>query len=115
MAIIAERIYSKKQNEGYRVLVDRLWPRGISKETANLDEWCKELAPSTGLRTWFGHKPEKFAEFKKLYLKELAEKEDEAHSLILRAGKRKLLLLYGAKDTRCNHAVILQKFLSKNN
>ena len=114
MEIRIERIYNEKQAKGYRVLVDRIWPRGITKQAARLDEWCKELAPSTELRKWFGHQPEKFTEFKKRYRKELAAKKAEARDLIARAGKGPMLLLYGAKDPECNHAVILQEFLRQS-
>ena len=63
--------------DGYRVLIDRLWPRGVSKERARLDEWARELAPSTELRTWFGHDPERFAEFRRRYLRELAAQDEK--------------------------------------
>lgn len=73
----AKRIYEDlSNNDGYRVLVDRLWPRGVSKEKANLDEWCKEIAPSNELRIWFNHDPDKFLEFKKKYLEELKSNKD---------------------------------------
>lgn len=73
MDITLQRIYANSGQEGFRVLVDRLWPRGISKTDANLDAWWKDLAPSSELRKWFGHDPEKWKEFRKLYLKELSE------------------------------------------
>ena len=72
-----KRVYEdKSKNDGHRILIDRLWPRGVSKEDAHFDEWMKELAPSTELRKWFDHKPERFEEFSKRYKKELAEKKE---------------------------------------
>lgn len=109
---VAKRIYEPaEKDDGYRVLVDRLWPRGISKERAVLDEWAKDIAPSSELRKWFGHDPKKYAEFKRRYIAEV-EKNPEADQII--AGWREhdtVTLLYGAHDTRDNQAVVLQKYL----
>ncbi|MEO6941364.1 MAG: DUF488 domain-containing protein [Candidatus Kapaibacterium sp.] len=104
--------YDKK--DGYRVLVDRLWPRGISKERAHLDLWLKEIAPSTELRKWFGHEPKKWVTFKKKYLAEL--KQNEEVVLILKEAKAKyptVSLLYGAKDEVHNEAIVLMELLGK--
>nr|WP_235807672.1 DUF488 family protein [Limosilactobacillus secaliphilus] len=118
MAIKLERIYTKPADlDGYRILVDRLWPRGISKVNAHLDLWLKEVGPSTELRKWFNHDADKFPEFQKRYLQEL--KTNEAYSQLLSTVKEQLtkgnvILLYGAKDPEHNQAVILQKQLTKD-
>lgn len=110
----AKRIYEDLSNDdGYRVLVDRLWPRGISKEKANLDEWCKEVAPSNELRTWFSHDPDKFLEFKKKYLEELKSNKDLKEILSRWNKKDKVILLYGARDKDCNQAVVLLEYIKQ--
>ena len=107
-----KRVYEdKSKDDGYRVFVDRLWPRGVSKEDAHFDEWMKELAPSTELRKWFDHKPERFEEFSKRYKKELAEKKELLDKLKELAKKRKVTLLFAAKDTEINNAVVIQEVL----
>ena len=95
-------------SDGTRILVDRLWPRGLSKNKAALDGWNKQVAPSTALRQWFGHRPERFQEFAKRYRAELKGNPavDE-----LRALKGKVTLVYGARDPAINHAVVLAKVL----
>jgi uncharacterized protein YeaO (DUF488 family) len=110
MHILINRIYNEAP-AGYRVLVDRLWPRGISRQKAALDEWCKTLAPSPGLRQWFNHEPARWPEFQKDYTAELSANRPEAAALLKRAGKGPLVLLYGAKDTEHTNALVLQKFL----
>lgn len=112
MPIYLERIYDPPQHKGYRVLADRLWPRGMTKEKAAIDEWCKDLAPSSDLRRWYGHDPDKGAEFSKRYLKELKSSDDAAHGLLKRAGKKPLILLSGTKDMDHAHIIVLKKFLS---
>lgn len=96
------------QDEGYRVFVDRLWPRGMSKDELHFDAWCKDLAPSPELRKWFGHKVENWDKFRNDYQAELRAKEQEARmrELIKQAGGH-MTLLYGARDTEHNHALIL--------
>ncbi|WP_341778865.1 DUF488 domain-containing protein [Levilactobacillus sp. HBUAS70063] len=115
MAIKCERIYTKPADlDGYRVLVDRLWPRGISKVNAQLATWEKEMGPTTDLRKWFNHDPEKFPEFKKRYVAELEENEALPAFLDLVATQlvdQDVILLYGAKDEEHNQAVILKDFL----
>lgn len=107
-----KRIYDEPvQRDGTRVLVDRLWPRGISKEEAALDMWLKDIAPSDELRTWFGHKPERFAEFSQKYRQELSDNPALATLQELARKSEQLTLLYGAKDTEHNQAVVLQKLL----
>lgn len=109
-----KRVYDEPSSaDGYRVLVDRLWPRGVSKEAAQLDEWAKDLAPSPGLRKWFDHQPDKFVEFTERYQEELSNNSYIAQFLKLVKNERVVSLLYGAKDLSINHAVILQQFLEK--
>lgn len=110
--ITLKRIYEEAEDDdGYRILVDRIWPRGISKERAQLDEWNKHVAPSTELRKWFGHKPERFEEFKKKYKKELESQTDDLEC-IQKVGKdHKICILYGAKDEKHNQAVVLKSVL----
>lgn len=118
MKLTVERIYTKPADlNGYRILVDRLWPRGISKINAHLDWWAKQVGPSNELRKWFGHDPAKFAEFKQRYLAELADNPAFAElkdkvSVILQ--KQNVILLYGAKDEQHNQAVILKELLDKS-
>lgn len=107
-----KRVYdAPSKSDGYRVLVDRIWPRGISKEEANLDEWNKDLAPSTELRKWFDHDPDKFDDFSNKYKKELKDRTDVLKQLSQRAKDQTVTLLYGAKDTDHNQAVVLKKVL----
>lgn len=109
------RIYGQPEtNDGYRVLVDRLWPRGVKKQAAKVDEWMKEIGPSDALRKWFGHKVERWPEFQKRYRAELATKGDLVKGL--RKVERKhgtLTLLFGAKDEEQNQAVVLRDVLRK--
>lgn len=110
--IAIKRIYeSPSENDGYRVLVDRLWPRGVSKEEARLDDWAKDIAPSDELRQWFDHDPNKFEEFKKRYKKELQDSSDKVDLLAEKSTEKKVTLLYGAKDQEHNQAVILKEVL----
>lgn len=109
-----KRVYeAPSASDGYRVLVDRLWPRGVSKEKAKLDQWCKEIAPSTELRTWFNHTPERFDEFSKRYIEELTV-NSAVYELKERTKTEKVVtLLYGAHDPLYNQAVVLRDFLAK--
>lgn len=109
-----KRIYEKPTpSDGYRILIDRVWPRGVSKEEAKLDEWNKDIAPSTALRKWFGHRPELFDEFSVRYQEELHNKIEELKRIKGIAKKQKLTLLYGAKNEQINHAVILEEVLKR--
>lgn len=113
MKIAIQRIYEDdKAVKGYRVLVDRIWPRGMTREKAALDEWNKDLPPSTALRKWYGHDPEKWAEFSRKYLAELRQRNEEACALLKRAGN-KIVLLYGARDKEHTHALVLKDYLEK--
>jgi uncharacterized protein YeaO (DUF488 family) len=110
-AIAIKRVYDgRASTDGMRILVDRLWPRGVSKDAAALDLWAKEVAPSPSLRTWFDHREDRFAEFKKRYLLELSS-NPAVPDLVGQIGKRKATLLYGAKDPAINHAVVLTGYL----
>lgn len=107
-----KRIYDEPaKTDGVRILVDRLWPRGVSKEAARLDAWMKEVAPSPDLRTWFGHKPEKFEAFSKKYTAELAQNPAVTEMTNLMANHQTATLLYGTKSTTINHALVLKDFL----
>ena len=112
MSIAIKRVYDPPQaSDGFRVLVDRLWPRGLTKEKAALDLWAKDIAPSTELREEFNHKPEKFAEFKKRYRLELSK--NPALAAFRQELKRpKVTLLFGVRDAKVNHAVVLTEYLS---
>ena len=112
MEVSIKRIYDEpRDSDGIRILVDRLWPRGIIKERAKIDEWVKEIAPSEKLRKWFNHDLNKWSEFKKKYTEELKNKE--AEKLLLKIEDRKATLLYGAKDSEHNDAIVLRDFLIK--
>ncbi len=112
MDICIKRIYEDPtQDDGIRILVDRVWPRGIKKEEAKLDEWMKDIAPSTELRKWFDHKAERYDEFLKKYKQELKDRPELIDELLKKAKKNKVTLLYGAKDKKHNQAVVLKEFL----
>ncbi|HYL61146.1 MAG TPA: DUF488 domain-containing protein [Candidatus Methylomirabilis sp.] len=108
-----KRVYEKpSQQDGWRVLVDRLWPRGMKKEAAHVDVWMKDVAPSDALRKWFGHKPEKWSEFQKKYRGELARANDRVRELEkMEKEHGTLTLLFGAKDEQHNQAVVLEQVL----
>lgn len=100
-------------SDGYRVLIDRLWPRGVTRERAHLDEWARELAPSADLRGWFAHDPARFAEFRRRYTSELGERDDKLRELRRRAREGTVTLVYGARDTENNDAVVLAAILRR--
>jgi uncharacterized protein YeaO (DUF488 family) len=107
-----KRVYDPPEDgDGFRVLVDRVWPRGVSKATAAIDLWVKEVAPSTALRTWFGHIPDRWPEFRKRYLAELRDRGSEIAELKAQARRGRLTLVYGARDTERNQAVVLKQVL----
>ncbi len=114
MDIRLKRAYvAASPSDGYRVLVDRLWPRGVSKERARLDEWEKELPPSAELREWFGHEPTRFPEFRRRYISELAHSRPRLTALRRRAREGTLTLVYSAKDETHNDAVVLAEVLRR--
>ena len=99
--------------DGRRVLIDRIWPRGVSREQAHLDEWARELAPSSELRQWFGHDPARFAEFRSRYEGELKAKKEKLRELRARAHHGTLTLVYAARDTEHNDAVVLAELIRR--
>lgn len=99
--------------DGRRVLVDRIWPRGVSKEAAQIDEWLREIAPSDELRKWFGHDPERWDEFRERYFAELDERPELVAHLRAWADGHTLTLVYGAHDERHNNAVALKQYLQR--
>ena len=108
----AKRIYDAAEpGDGYRVLIDHIWPRGVSRERAHLDEWARELAPSDELRKWFDHDPARFAEFRLRYRDELADQSDRLEELRRRASVGPLTVLYAARDQEHNNAVVLVDLL----
>lgn len=113
MEIKLHRIYEDNMPEGYHALVDRLWPRGIAKEEADLDGHWKDLAPSDQLRKWFDHDADKWGEFRKAYLSELSEHKDAAKAHLEEVDRQPLILLYGAKDQAHSHAHVLKEYLQK--
>lgn len=115
MSIRTKRAYdTAARGDGTRVLVDRVWPRGLSKDKAAIETWLKDVAPSSELRKWFGHDPQKWAEFKRRYFRELDEREEAVAPLLgLARQKRPLTLVFGAHDTEHNNAVALRAWLEK--
>lgn len=113
MNIKIHRIYNDDRPQGFCVLVDAIWPRGISKEDANLDDHWKELAPSDELRNWFDHDAQKWGEFRKKYLSELSEIKSTVKDKLEKVEQRHLVLLFGAKDETHNHASVLKEYLQK--
>jgi uncharacterized protein YeaO (DUF488 family) len=108
-----KRAYEEPDREdGTRILVDRLWPRGLTKEKARVDLWLKDVAPSTELRKWFAHDPDKWTEFESRYQEELKRNKEQLSLLRKEAAKGPVTLVYGAKDQQHNEAVILQKLLT---
>jgi uncharacterized protein YeaO (DUF488 family) len=101
------------QDDGYRVLIDRLWPRGLARERAALDEWARELAPSTELRQWFGHDPSRFEAFRRRYIEELRHERPRLSHLRRQARDGTLTLVYSARDAEHNDAVVLADVLRR--
>ena len=111
-AIAIKRAYAAPdENDGYRILVDRLWPRGLKKETAHLDLWLKDIAPSPALRTWFNHDPARFAEFERHYTAELKANTAAIAQISRIVAQTPVTLVYAAKDEAHNHAKVLKAFL----
>ncbi len=114
MEIRLKRAYDEPDhNDGYRILVDRIWPRGVTKKDARLDEWLKNIAPSTKLRKWFNHDPEKWEQFLERYFRELDEQKEAIDKLITLATNGRLTLVYSARDRDRNNAVALKIYLMK--
>ena len=109
-----KRIYEPPAgDDGFRILVDRLWPRGLSKGKAKVDLWLKEISPSNELRKWYGHVPEKWVEFKKRYLKEI-EDQEEGFDLIIKKAKREIVtFLFSSQEEKLNNAAALKEFVER--
>lgn len=109
-----KRVYEPRSRaDGYRVLVDALWPRGVSKEDAGIDLWLKEIAPSAALRRWFAHEPDRWTRFRARYFRELDGLEGCLEPLVERARRSRVMLVYGAREDRCNNAVALKEYLER--
>ena len=114
MNIKIKRVYEQPaQDDGVRILVDRLWPRGLTKEKASVDLWLKEIAPSTELRKWFGHDPEKWKSFRGRYVSEIRHNDDLLKVLKQKASEGTITLLYGTRDEKHNEALVLKQFLER--
>lgn len=114
MEIKIKRVYEEASDtDGFRILVDRIWPRGVSKEKAHLDEWIKDIAPSTPLRKWFDHVDERFGEFSKKYKQELKNSPDLVQEILKKAKEKTITLVYSAKNEKYNQAVVLKSFLEE--
>lgn len=112
LSIKVKRVYDPpEEGDGLRILVDRLWPRGLKKADAQIDVWAKELAPSPHLRAWFSHEEPKFSEFRKCYFKELTDRLDDVQTVLKQVVDRPCTLLYAARNPTCNHALILREYL----
>jgi uncharacterized protein YeaO (DUF488 family) len=112
MAIRLRRAYeAPSASDGYRVLVDRVWPRGVKKDEARIDAWLREVAPSTELRKWFGHDPDKWNEFKSRYFAELENHREALNDLLRRVREGRVTLVFGAKNETHNNAVALKEYL----
>jgi len=107
-----KRIYEPPtEDDGFRILVDRLWPRGMSKDEAKIDLWLKDIAPSGGLRKWYAHDSKKWVEFKRRYFEELGGKRELVKLILEKRGKGTVTLLYGAKEEKFNNAVALKEYI----
>lgn len=108
------RAYDKPtRNDGQRVLVDRIWPRGVSRDDARIDNWVRDLAPSEDLRRWFGHDPQRWDEFQRRYRAELQHHDDQLDELANRIAQGRVTLVYGARDQKHNNAVVLREVLEQ--
>lgn len=113
--ISIKRVYEPPDpSDGLRILVDRLWPRGLAKEKARIDQWQKDLAPSDALRRWFGHDPRRWEEFKRRYRQELSTKMEEVKDLVKQARHGTITLLFASQDKEHNNAVVFQELLEKH-
>lgn len=107
-----KRVYeTSDKNDSVRILIDRLWPRGLTKQKAKIDIWIKEIAPSSSLRKWFAHNPARWQEFKEKYQQELHSKKDLLREVRDKVRRQKITLIYAAKDTQHNNAVVLKEYL----
>lgn len=114
MQIRLKRAYDEPSGQdGRRILVDRVWPRGLKKEDAQLDRWLKNIAPSSGLRKWFGHDPDRWLEFRQRYFEELDGNPEAIEELLDVAESRRITLVFSARDRHCNNAVALKEYLQR--
>ncbi len=114
MAVELKRAYEKpSRRDGFRVLIDRMWPRGVRKDELKIDEWLKEVSPSPGLRKWFGHDPAKYDRFKRRYESELRKHPRAIEALRHKAAEGRLTLVYSARDEEHNNATVLKELLEK--
>lgn len=114
--MVTKRVYEPyASSDGYRVLIDRLWPRGVSKEKAHVDLWAKEISPSNELRSWYGHDPEKWREFQKRYKEEIKRPEARAvlDALVARAKQSRVTLLFSSKAADISNAAVLERLLNR--
>ncbi len=115
MPVKIKRIYDPPaMDDGLRVLVDRLWPRGIKKSEARVDLWLRDIAPSSELRKWFGHREDRWEEFRKRYFNELEEKKDLLGIIVEKSVSGDITLLYSAKNTVFNNAIVLKEYIEKH-
>ncbi len=115
MSVQIKRVYEEPDaSDGYRILIDRLWPRGLTKQKAKVDLWLKAIAPSAELRTWFNHDPAKWAEFKRRYREELQQNEASLSLLREQLAQGKVTLVYAARDEEHNDAVVLKEYLESS-
>jgi len=114
MSLAVKRVYEPASpSDGFRVLVDRLWPRGLTKADARVDLWVRELSPTTGLRQWYRHDPEKWPEFRRRYFAELDAQPDAVKDLVARARRGRVTLLFSSKEERLNNAVAIREYLKR--
>ena len=112
MKIKTKRIYDPpEESDGYRILVDRLWPRGLKKDKAKIDRWVKDIAPSKELRTWYGHDPKKWQEFREWYFDQLDAKRDLVQEMVKEGKGKQITLLFSAKNEQLNNAVCLKEYI----
>ncbi len=115
MKLRTKRIYEDPaKSDGRRILVDRLWPRGVSKEKAKIEYWAKEISPSNELRRWYQHDPDKWPEFRRRYFKELSQNPDGVTELRAKLGKGTVTLVFSSKETKLNNASALIEYLEDN-
>jgi uncharacterized protein YeaO (DUF488 family) len=114
VSLKVKRVYEEPaKSDGFRVLVDRLWPRGLKKSDAQIDEWLREIAPSTRLRKWYKHDPSKWVHFKSKYAAELKDHREEVDKLARESRRRTVTLLFGARDAVHNNAVALREYIER--
>jgi len=112
MKIELKRVYEKPStNDGYRILIDRIWPRGVTKMDAKIDEWLKDVAPSNELRKWFNHEPDKWKEFKRRYFEELNDNKKQTKNIYDRIKHQRITFVYSAKNQDFNNAVALKEYI----